>query len=213
MLLMEGKAHVYVFASPGCKKWDTCAPQAILEAAGGVLTDMKGATIPYHATAPHRYTVHGFYCLMKWLAALLHLFLHCWQAGHWHIDKRWFLWPLLKVPFDTVEKIQFWGKHRSHLLITFFFLFIEIPLEYLPQPQVRITKPLWTKFPCMWRTTWRLSDFLMVLRLLDILQTGIILQKKGCDWRDPLHLYLPFLTQILLHAPCIHPRHFCDAFL
>lgn len=54
MLLLEGKAHVYVFASPGCKKWDTCAPQAILEAAGGVLTDIKGNPIPYHATVPHR---------------------------------------------------------------------------------------------------------------------------------------------------------------
>lgn len=57
MLLLEGKAHVYVFASPGCKKWDTCAPQAILEAAGGTLTDIKGALIPYHSTAPHRYVV------------------------------------------------------------------------------------------------------------------------------------------------------------
>ncbi|MPC40006.1 3'(2'),5'-bisphosphate nucleotidase 1 [Portunus trituberculatus] len=55
MLLLEGKAHVYVFASPGCKKWDTCAPQAILEAAGGVLTDIKGNPIPYHATVAHRY--------------------------------------------------------------------------------------------------------------------------------------------------------------
>ncbi|XP_066983017.1 3'(2'),5'-bisphosphate nucleotidase 1 isoform X3 [Macrobrachium rosenbergii] len=54
MLLLEGKAHLYVFASPGCKKWDTCAPQAVLEAAGGVLTDIKGIPIPYHSTAPHR---------------------------------------------------------------------------------------------------------------------------------------------------------------
>ncbi|XP_042885589.1 3'(2'),5'-bisphosphate nucleotidase 1-like [Penaeus japonicus] len=54
MLLLEGKAHLYVFASPGCKKWDTCAPQAILEAAGGILTDIKGSAIPYHASAPHR---------------------------------------------------------------------------------------------------------------------------------------------------------------
>lgn len=30
ILLMEGKANAYVFASPGCKKWDTCAPEAIL---------------------------------------------------------------------------------------------------------------------------------------------------------------------------------------
>lgn len=31
--VLEGAA-AYVFASPGCKKWDTAAPQAILEAAG-----------------------------------------------------------------------------------------------------------------------------------------------------------------------------------
>ena len=55
MLLLEGKAHVYVFGSPGCKKWDTCAPQAVLEAAGGVLTDIQGNLIPYQASAPHRY--------------------------------------------------------------------------------------------------------------------------------------------------------------
>ncbi|KAG0717916.1 3'(2'),5'-bisphosphate nucleotidase 1 [Chionoecetes opilio] len=54
MMLLEGKAHVYVFASPGCKKWDTCAPQAVLEAAGGVLSDIQGKVIPYHASAPHR---------------------------------------------------------------------------------------------------------------------------------------------------------------
>ncbi|KAK7066465.1 3'(2'),5'-bisphosphate nucleotidase 1 [Halocaridina rubra] len=54
MLLLEGKAHIYVFASPGCKKWDTCAPQAVLEAAGGLLTDIQGSPIPYHSAAPHR---------------------------------------------------------------------------------------------------------------------------------------------------------------
>lgn len=42
MLLMEGKAHAYVFASPGSKRWDTCAPEAILLAMGGELTDMNG---------------------------------------------------------------------------------------------------------------------------------------------------------------------------
>ena len=35
-LLMEGQAHCYVFCSPGCKKWDTCAPEAILHAIGKV---------------------------------------------------------------------------------------------------------------------------------------------------------------------------------
>jgi 3'(2'), 5'-bisphosphate nucleotidase len=47
---MEGKAHAYVFASPGCKKWDTCAPEAILHAAGGKLTDMLGRSYQYHAS-------------------------------------------------------------------------------------------------------------------------------------------------------------------
>jgi len=47
LLVIEGKAHAYVFASSGCKKWDTCAPEAVLRAAGGKLTDMFGNDIPY----------------------------------------------------------------------------------------------------------------------------------------------------------------------
>lgn len=47
--LLEGKAHAYVFASPGCKKWDTCAPEAILEAHGGVLTDILGDHYTYES--------------------------------------------------------------------------------------------------------------------------------------------------------------------
>jgi len=54
MLLLEGHAHAYVFASPGCKKWDTCGPQAVLESAGGCMTDIQGIPIPYDSTAPHR---------------------------------------------------------------------------------------------------------------------------------------------------------------
>ena len=63
---MEGQAHCYVFCSPGCKKWDTCAPEAILHAIGkvsayaiwwieigntflgGKLTDIKGDFYEYH---------------------------------------------------------------------------------------------------------------------------------------------------------------------
>ncbi|XP_053613404.1 3'(2'),5'-bisphosphate nucleotidase 1 isoform X1 [Plodia interpunctella] len=51
--LLEGKASVYVFASPGCKKWDTCAPEAILAAAGGKLTDILGNFYKYGATVSH----------------------------------------------------------------------------------------------------------------------------------------------------------------
>jgi 3'(2'), 5'-bisphosphate nucleotidase len=48
LLLIEGEAHAYVFPSPGCKKWDTCAPEAILHALGGKMTDIKGNFYEYH---------------------------------------------------------------------------------------------------------------------------------------------------------------------
>ncbi|XP_076666334.1 3'(2'),5'-bisphosphate nucleotidase 1 isoform X2 [Andrena cerasifolii] len=49
ILLMEGKAHAYVFASKGSKRWDTCAPEAILHAVGGILTDSLGEQYSYDA--------------------------------------------------------------------------------------------------------------------------------------------------------------------
>ncbi|XP_076128892.1 3'(2'),5'-bisphosphate nucleotidase 1 isoform X1 [Alosa pseudoharengus] len=51
--LVEGKASAYVFASPGCKKWDTCGPEAILQAVGGKLTDMHGNAYCYDANVKH----------------------------------------------------------------------------------------------------------------------------------------------------------------
>lgn len=51
--LLEGKAHAYVFASAGCKKWDTCAPEAVLEAQGGCLTDMLGEHYSYASDIEH----------------------------------------------------------------------------------------------------------------------------------------------------------------
>lgn len=56
LLLIEKKAHAYVFASVGCKKWDTCAPEAILVSLGGSLTDIHGNPIPYHANVEHKNT-------------------------------------------------------------------------------------------------------------------------------------------------------------
>ena len=53
ILLMEGEASAYVFPSPGCKKWDTCAPEAILHAMGGLLTDIHGNKYEYHAGVEH----------------------------------------------------------------------------------------------------------------------------------------------------------------
>lgn len=53
ILLIEGKAHAYVFPSPGCKKWDTCAPEALLHALGGKLTDIYGNLYEYHSQVKH----------------------------------------------------------------------------------------------------------------------------------------------------------------
>lgn len=47
LMVLEGKVDAYVFPSNGTKKWDTCAGEAIVEAAGGMLTDIHGAQIDY----------------------------------------------------------------------------------------------------------------------------------------------------------------------
>jgi len=43
----RGVADVYVHPSRGTKLWDTCAPQAILHAAGGRLTDLQGERLAF----------------------------------------------------------------------------------------------------------------------------------------------------------------------
>jgi len=50
LLVLEGRADAYVFATPGCKKWDTCAPEALILAAGGAFTDSLNRTIDYSIT-------------------------------------------------------------------------------------------------------------------------------------------------------------------
>ncbi len=45
--VIDGSADAYVFASPGCKKWDTCASESILRSLGGTLTDILGNDIAY----------------------------------------------------------------------------------------------------------------------------------------------------------------------
>lgn len=47
LLVIEGSAHAYVFASSGSKRWDTCAPEALLKSLGGQLTDITGKEIEY----------------------------------------------------------------------------------------------------------------------------------------------------------------------
>lgn len=47
LYLLEGKAHAYVYPSAGCKRWDTAAPEAVLRAAGGALSDVHGNKYNY----------------------------------------------------------------------------------------------------------------------------------------------------------------------
>ncbi len=47
-LLAEGHAHVYVHLGAKTNQWDTCAPQVILEAAGGRMTDRDGQPLQYN---------------------------------------------------------------------------------------------------------------------------------------------------------------------
>jgi len=58
LLVLQGIATVYVQAGKGTKKWDTCAPEAILRSVGGVLTDIHGKPYTYEAQVA-RDNLHG----------------------------------------------------------------------------------------------------------------------------------------------------------
>ncbi len=47
-LIARRLADLYVHPSPGIKEWDLCAPQALLEAAGGRMTDCWGVPLQYN---------------------------------------------------------------------------------------------------------------------------------------------------------------------
>ncbi|MEP7271798.1 MAG: 3'(2'),5'-bisphosphate nucleotidase CysQ [Acidobacteriota bacterium] len=47
-LIADGSAHLYVHLSPRTNQWDTCGPEAILRAAGGVITDLNGELLRYN---------------------------------------------------------------------------------------------------------------------------------------------------------------------
>jgi 3'(2'), 5'-bisphosphate nucleotidase len=46
-LIADRSCDIYIHPSPRTKLWDTCAPQVILEEAGGRLTDIFGSAIRY----------------------------------------------------------------------------------------------------------------------------------------------------------------------
>lgn len=54
-LLAQQKADLYIHLSPRTKFWDTCAPQIILEEAGGKLTDLFGQEIIYDISDVQNY--------------------------------------------------------------------------------------------------------------------------------------------------------------
>ncbi len=47
-LISRQLADLYIHPSPGCKEWDICAPAALLEAAGGQITDCWGEPITFN---------------------------------------------------------------------------------------------------------------------------------------------------------------------
>ena len=54
-LIVEQHSDLYVHLSPRTKQWDTCAPQVILQEAGGCTTDLFGLPLRYnHADVQNR---------------------------------------------------------------------------------------------------------------------------------------------------------------
>ncbi|CAH8869815.1 unnamed protein product [Trichobilharzia szidati] len=72
LMLLEGRGHVYVFPSQGTKKWDTCAPEAVLLASGGKLTDLLGQPYNYSLNTEHE-NVRGILAtpVADWLPAYI----------------------------------------------------------------------------------------------------------------------------------------------
>ena len=52
-LMVAGKAESHVNSNFKASKWDTCAPQIILEEAGGIMTDIDGNPLDYFQKNPN----------------------------------------------------------------------------------------------------------------------------------------------------------------
>ncbi len=53
-LVARGMADLYVHPVPFLKEWDTCAPEALLRGAGGVVTDCEGRRLRYGKPDPRQ---------------------------------------------------------------------------------------------------------------------------------------------------------------
>ncbi len=47
LCVIEGDADTYIYPRSGTKRWDTCAPEALLRALGGGMTDCFGRVYSY----------------------------------------------------------------------------------------------------------------------------------------------------------------------
>lgn len=54
LMVVEGEVDAYVFPSPGTKKWDSCAGDAIVREVGGVMTDVDGRLLRYDSWEQYR---------------------------------------------------------------------------------------------------------------------------------------------------------------
>jgi len=52
LTLVKGETDIYTYPTAGTKKWDTCAPEALLRHYGGMMSDSKGVAIPYFPDSP-----------------------------------------------------------------------------------------------------------------------------------------------------------------
>lgn len=52
-LIVDGDAELYISSSRRIKVWDTAAPQAIMNAAGGLFTALDGSPLSYRGDAAH----------------------------------------------------------------------------------------------------------------------------------------------------------------
>jgi 3'-phosphoadenosine 5'-phosphosulfate (PAPS) 3'-phosphatase len=58
--IARGEADLYVHPVPFLKEWDTCAPEAVLRGAGGVVTDCSGEPLSYGKSEPLQ--PRGIFC-------------------------------------------------------------------------------------------------------------------------------------------------------
>ena len=49
-MLLQGLVDAYIYPQKGTKKWDTCAPEAILREAGFHVSDVAGKPLEYPHT-------------------------------------------------------------------------------------------------------------------------------------------------------------------